>query len=128
MQLLDQLAEQRINEARERGELDNLPGQGVRLHLDDDQFVPEHLRAGYRLLKNAGYLPPELQLRSEIKEVEDLLARLTVDDHAERSRAERRLQVLRSRLSADGGRGRDSSPIWAEPHYHSRLLERMGTD
>jgi hypothetical protein len=55
MFLIDKLAEQKIAEAVERGELNNLPGSGKPLHLDDDTLVPEELRAGYRLLKNAGY-------------------------------------------------------------------------
>ena len=62
MLTLDLLAEQRIREAQERGEFDNLPGAGAPLALDDDALVPEELRAAYRILKNAGYVPPELEI------------------------------------------------------------------
>ena len=65
MGLLQQLAEARIREAIEAGELDNLAGRGRPLQLDDDRLVPEGLRAGYRLLKNAGYLPPEHLMNDE---------------------------------------------------------------
>ncbi|NIR60855.1 MAG: DUF1992 domain-containing protein, partial [Gammaproteobacteria bacterium] len=41
MWLLDQITEQRIAEAIERGELDGLPGSGQPLELDDDSMVPE---------------------------------------------------------------------------------------
>jgi hypothetical protein len=42
--MLDFLAEQRIVEAVSRGELDNLPGTGKPLALDDHPLVPEELR------------------------------------------------------------------------------------
>lgn len=57
MWLLDQWAERHIIEAQRKGEFDNLPGRGEPLILDDDSHVPAALRAGYRLLKNAGCLP-----------------------------------------------------------------------
>lgn len=56
MWLLDQWAERHIIEAQRKGEFDNLPGRGEPLILDDDSHVPAELRAGYRLLKNAGCL------------------------------------------------------------------------
>ncbi len=124
MSLLDQMAEQRIIEARDRGDFDDLPGQGQRQLLEDDSLVPEHLRAAYRMLRNAGYLPPEMQIRREVKEVEDLLAQIPLDDEAGRDRARRRLELLRLQLAE--GRGRRSSAIWMESAYHLRILERMG--
>ena len=57
MWLLDQWAERHIIDAQSKGEFDNLPGTGEPLTLDDDSHVPPELRAGYRLLKNAGCLP-----------------------------------------------------------------------
>ena len=62
MWLLDQWAERHIAEAQAKGEFDNLVGSGEPLILDDDSHVPPELRAGYRLLKNAGCLL-ELKLR-----------------------------------------------------------------
>ena len=72
--LIDQIVEQRIAKAIENGEFDDLPKQGEPLILDDDNGVPEHLRMGYRILKNAGYLPPELVARKEVLELCDLVA------------------------------------------------------
>ena len=51
MGLLDQWAERHILDAQDKGEFDNLPGQGQPLTLEDDRAVPAELRAGYRLLK-----------------------------------------------------------------------------
>ena len=77
MDALTQLAEQRIREAIARGELDDLPGKGRPLQLDDLARVPEELRAGYTLLKSAGCLPEELELRKEMVTLRDLLAAAT---------------------------------------------------
>ena len=59
--MFDLLAERRVAEAIARGELDDLPGAGRPLDLDDDALVPEELRAAYRILKNAGIAPPEVK-------------------------------------------------------------------
>lgn len=79
MWLIDQLVEQHVSEALKKGELDNLPGSGKKLVLDDDSHVPPELRAAYRLMKNSGYLPPELELRREAVELQKLLA--GIDQH-----------------------------------------------
>jgi hypothetical protein len=73
--LLDALAEQHIAEAAARGAFDDLPGAGAPLPAEHMELVPEELRAGYRLLKNAGFLPSELLPCAELKEIERLLAR-----------------------------------------------------
>ncbi|MEX3022742.1 DUF1992 domain-containing protein [Kluyvera sp. STS39-E] len=80
MWLLDQWAERHITDAQRKGELDNLPGQGEPLILDDDSGIPEELRTGYRLLKNAGCLPPELEQRKEAMVLNDLLVEIRKDD------------------------------------------------
>lgn len=54
------MAEEKIKEAIRGGEFDHLPGAGKPLPPDDMEGVPEELRMGYRLLKNAGILPEEL--------------------------------------------------------------------
>ncbi len=120
MLLIQQLAEEKILAAIERGDLDNLPGNGGPLKLDDNAAVPEELRAGYRLLKNSGYLPPELQLRKEIQDVEELLQH--VDTRSEESSLMRRLSLLRSRLARDG---REPGLLAEEGRYREKLLRRM---
>ena len=97
MWLIDQLAERRIREAQAQGEFAELPGAGTPLVLDDDMSVPAELRSAYRLLKNAGYLPPELQLRRDIADAEQLLA--MAEDAEQRLRWSRRLRYLLTRLS-----------------------------
>lgn len=69
MHLFDTLAEQRIQDALARGELDNLPGAGKPLDLDEDPLVPAEVRMMNRILRNAGGLPRELLLRREAQEI-----------------------------------------------------------
>ena len=119
MNLLDQIAEARIQEAIERGELRELPGEGRSLRLNDELAIPEELRAAYRILKNAGFLPPELQLRKEVREAEQLLQQLP---ESERSRARARLELLQLRLAANR---RQPINLLLEDRYRQRLLERL---
>lgn len=52
MLLVDQWVEKHIKDAQEKGDFDNLPGNGQPLSLDDDSAVPEDLRVAFRILKN----------------------------------------------------------------------------
>lgn len=101
MWLLDQWAERHIIDAQQKGEFDNLAGSGEPLTLDDDSHVPQDLRAGYRLLKNAGYLPPELEMCKEAVELVDLLGTVEKDDH-QRHELNRRLALLELKLRQAG--------------------------
>lgn len=101
MWLLDQWAERHIQEAQSRGEFDLLPGRGEPLFLDDDSHVPPELRAGYRLLKNAGCLPPELAQRKEAVELIGLLKGIREDDPGA-PEIQRRLKLLELKLQQAG--------------------------
>ncbi|WP_165313775.1 DnaJ family domain-containing protein [Vibrio ziniensis] len=81
--LIDQIAEQRIMKAIEEGQLKYLAGHGKPLELEDDRMVPEHLRVGYRILKNAGYIPPELEDRNSALKMCDLLDQCRKSSYAE---------------------------------------------
>lgn len=120
MLLLDQIAETRITEAIARGELDNLPGQGKPLPLEDDPLIPENLRVPYRILKNAGYCPPELEKRREIKNIEQLLA--TTEDATQRRQAHKRLTYLLTTLEATRKRPNN---LLTEQHYRRKLVQRL---
>jgi hypothetical protein len=115
MLLLDTLVEQRIAAARDAGELDNLPGAGRPLALDDAPLVPEELRVAYRILKNAGFVPPEIDAHREIAGLNELL-RFATDD-ATRRRAVAKLAMLAAKLEAEG-RALPAA-------YRDALLERL---
>lgn len=117
MDFLDRLAERRILEAIERGELENLPGEGTPLPPENLDFVPAELRSGYRLLKNAGFVPPEVETLRSIGALERLVAAST--DPAVRARGLRRLQLLWERLEQ-----RSAGHGSAIRTYRARLLAR----
>lgn len=50
------------------------------MRLEDLSQVPEELRAGYIILKNAGILPEELQIEKEIMSLETLINRCYDED------------------------------------------------
>ena len=99
MLLLDALAEARIEDAIEAGAFDDLPGAGRPLELDDERFVPEEVRAAYRILKRAGYVPPEVEARKEIVALTTLIK--TLDEGKERRSALVKLALIRAKLEAD---------------------------
>lgn len=115
--MIDRLAESRIEEAMRAGEFDDLPGRGKRVPEEPDSMVPEELRTAYRLLKNAGFVPPEVTLLREISEVEELMAGMDCDEL--RSRAVKRLNLLRARLGARGG------SLDLSPRYAAGIVDRL---
>jgi hypothetical protein len=116
---LDAIAERRIREAQARGELDDLPGAGAPLALDDDALVPEDLRVAYRILKNAGFLPPELEVHGEIREIKQLLQR--AEDESDRARLLSRINVLLSRTV----QGRRHGSLRVQEAYLERIAQRL---
>ncbi len=120
MLLIDNLAEEQIQSAIRRGEFENLPGKGKPLDLDDDIWIPEGLRVAYRVLRNAGCLPPTFLLRQEIHELEGLLR--DVDSGNEQQIAQRRLCLLQTQLAMQG---RDINLLSREEEYRAKLMLRM---
>jgi hypothetical protein len=101
-----------------RGDFDDLlPGAGKPLDLDDDALVPPELRIAYRVLRNAGVVPPEVIERREIAELEVAVAGL---DDDERRRALARLAVLRTRLGA-----RRARCLSRNACYERKIVERL---
>ena len=111
MNAFEWIAEQRIEDAIARGELDNLPGAGRPLDLDEDLLVPADVRMAYRILRNAGFVPPELAERRQAATLRTLIA--VAADEAERRRACGRLALLELRLEARGARLCDTG------YYHA---------
>ncbi len=118
--VIQSIAERRIAEAQDRGDFDNLPGMGRPLQLEDDSAVPEELRMAYKVLKNAGCLPPELADRKEINTVVDLLEHC--QDERERVRHMQRLRFLVTRAKM-----RYQRPLHLEEDdpYYDRLLDKL---
>ncbi|MBW2100318.1 MAG: DUF1992 domain-containing protein, partial [Deltaproteobacteria bacterium] len=68
----DKIVEERIIQAQRKGEFDNLKGSGEPIVYEDDSHVPEDLRMAYKLLKNANFIPPEIEIKKKIQQAEDL--------------------------------------------------------
>ncbi|KWU53246.1 molecular chaperone DnaJ [Bacillus mycoides] len=68
------IAEEKIRQAIRNGDLDHIPGKGKPLQLEDLSMVPTELRMSYKILKNAGMIPPEMELQKDILKIEDLIA------------------------------------------------------
>ncbi|MGE5603462.1 MAG: DUF1992 domain-containing protein [Nitrososphaerales archaeon] len=71
---LDRAIEELIQAAMARGDFDNLAGQGKPQDHSDYFSMPEEDRMAYTVLKNAGYLPPEVELLKEIDALRGQLA------------------------------------------------------
>lgn len=123
MTLLERIAEQRIAEAEQHGELRGLRGEGQPQELDDLSGVPRELRPAYLMLRNAGFVPPELHTRRMIREVENLLDACADKEISERRRLSARLAVLQSRLERERGR-RIGAGVRAD--YDQKLARRLG--
>lgn len=113
----ESIAEQRIQEALARGELVDLPGSGRPLDLDDDRLVPEELRMVYRILKNSGYVPPEVQTLKDIAELE---RQVLASSGEQRSLVLKKLRLLSMQVSAAR-----SGNLQLEADYYDRLVERL---
>jgi hypothetical protein len=114
------IAEQKITQAMQERDLNSPKWKNKPLPLDDDRFVPEDLKMAYKILKNSGFLPPEIEERREIKKLEDLIAN-TEDEH-ERLKQMKKLNVLLMKIDAQR-----SSPvnIASQSEYYQKVVERI---
>jgi hypothetical protein len=119
---IDAKVEERVARAQADGEFDDLPGAGRPLDLQDDLLVPEELRAAYRILKNAGFVPPEVQALQEIRTLEQLI-HASVDD-AERRRAISRLNLMFTR-AAEARRTHGQGGLHLDADYYEQVIERL---
>jgi hypothetical protein len=115
------IAEERIREAQRAGAFDNLPGKGKPLQLEDMSWVPEDLRIGYLILKNAHVLPPEAELRKDIHTLEDLLKH--VEDEGERRALAKSIQSKIIRLDLLNRRSTSMPSLRA---YKRKLVAKFG--
>jgi len=88
----EKIVEERIRRAQQEGRFADLRGRGRPLRLEDDQHIPEDLRLCHKILKNANYLPPALEIKKQIRQTEDLMGAMT--DTAEKYRTLKKLNYL----------------------------------
>lgn len=106
--MFGKLIENKIREAMEAGEFDNLPGKGKPIDLEAYFSTPSDLRLGYSVLKSARCLPEEVELRKEIELLTEQLAACT-DEGLRKSLQEQRIsKTLKLSLLTDSNRRRQS--------------------
>ena len=120
MNIFSKIAEQKIREAIENGDFEGLKGMGRPLALEDETWIPEDLRAAYRILKNAGCVPPELELRKEVMTLRELLE--TLDDDRERIRKIRELNFKLMKLNETRKRPFHLADM---PLYEDRIFSKV---
>ena len=114
------IVEERIRRAQKKGEFENLAGSGKPLDLLDDQMVAEELRLTYKILKNADYLPPEIELKKAIRQTEELLSGM--GETAAKYRTMQKLNFLIMKLNTL----RNTSIEFEAPQkYSDKLIEKL---
>lgn len=120
MDAITLIAEKRITEAQEEGAFENLPGTGKPLSIEDDSLIPEDLRMAYKILRNAGYLPPEIEDRKDVQTMLELLENCT--DERDKVRQMRKLEVILRRILSKRG---TAVPLSDDDAYYTNILERI---
>lgn len=113
------IAEDKIKTAIKDGEFDHLPGKGKPQKIEDLSNIPAELRMAYKLLKNSGYLPEEVNLKKELVTLEELLQNCT--DGKEKEKLNRKIsrkqvkynQLLKERLAKQA------------PEYYEKVKTRL---
>ena len=62
----ESLIDQKIREAMEQGEFDDLPGKGKPVDTSVNPFEDPELRLAHRMLRNAGFAPSWIEERKDI--------------------------------------------------------------
>jgi hypothetical protein len=114
------IAERRISEAIQEGRLAAPNWHGKPLPQEDNHFVPANLRMAYKILKNAGYLPPEIETRKEIHNLEQLIAK-TDDEHV-RLKQLKKLNLLIMKLDTMRSH---TATIDEQEVYYRKITEKL---
>ncbi len=120
MDSLRLIAERKIAKAIKDGTLNIEGWKGRPLPVRDDHLVPEDLKMAYKILKNSGFLPPEIEAKKEIHKLEEMIAQ-TEDEHV-RIKQIKKLNFLLIKLNCQ----RNQS-VNLEEHgdYQRKVVEKI---
>lgn len=118
----ERIVEERIARAQREGFFDGLSGSGKPIEFVDDGHIAEDLRLPYKILKNAGCLPPEIELRKQIEQTTQLLEGMPQE--AERHRVLKKINFLIMRLNASR---RGDARLDMPQHYVPAVVDRLST-
>ena len=60
------LVVRRIEEARDKGKFKNLKGEGLPQQIEENPYEDPEMRVAHKILSNAGFCPPWIELTKEI--------------------------------------------------------------
>ncbi len=115
------VAERKIVEAMERGEFDNNPLAGKPLPPDGLDNVSPELRMALKIMKNAGIVPEEIELRKQISSINDLLRICASDEEKVKLRVKLNEKQLRYNMLMEKRTGRVFLP-----EYHEKIMAKLG--
>jgi len=120
MNIMQVIAERRISEAIREGKLKVEGWQGRPLPDDVDPLMPDDLKMAYKILKNAGFVPPEVEMRREIERLEQII--VGNPDEQTRLKQMKKLEVLLGKVAlmrpATGN-------IALQEEYYRKIVERV---
>ena len=91
----ESLIDQKIREAMEQGEFDDLPGKGKPVDTSENPFEDPEMRLAHRMLRNAGFAPSWIEERKDIDS----------EFETARKQLSRVWTVLQNALGTDNERG-----------------------
>ncbi|NWG07345.1 MAG: DUF1992 domain-containing protein [Chloroflexi bacterium] len=86
----DKLIEEKIKQAQERGEFDNLSGKGKPIDLNAYFETPEDVRVAQSVLKNGGFTSREVELLNEIAALKQML--VSASDEKNKQEIQKQIQ------------------------------------
>ena len=105
---MSRIIDEQVKKAIREGQLDDLPGKGKPLPDDPFASLPEEVRNTYRILKNSGFVPPEVEKRQQIAKLREELAALNPDSDEARD-VRRKIALKEIEVSMAGERLRRMS-------------------
>ncbi len=119
-EFIEKIAEERIKEAEQEGTFKNLPGAGKPLALEDESMVPEELRMTYKVLKNAGFVPPEVQDKKEIQSIREMLEKTS--DESVKYRQVQKLNLLVTKMNIQKNRPVN---LQEDQVYYQKIVDKV---
>ncbi len=116
------IVEERIKKAQKDGQMDNLEGARKPLKLEQSN-VPEELKLAHKILKNAGFLPPEVELRKKISSTENLLSAIEYGS-PERQRVQKKLNYYMTKLDMIRGTSSGKHHLVTEI-YREQIIKKL---
>ncbi|MCP4022780.1 MAG: DUF1992 domain-containing protein [Desulfobacteraceae bacterium] len=117
----EKLVEERIKKAQKEGAFKNLEGAKKPLKFDDEN-VPEEFRLSNKILKNAGFLPPEVELKKQITHVEQLMENIEPDS-PKKGKLQKKLNYLLTKLQSTRRNGSGFS--MHSELYRKQMLKKL---